>query len=178
MTPLSADYSDYNVTLTSGKTLFTILTENSNSRVNIQSITLYSESETDISTSEDCVGLESFIDTYMHMDYVENLGYCKDDQHHYYSTAKTAFNNLNQHQRLLFTSNVAYTSEWTRLSTWASFNGDSLNGSNILAAGQNINPISTLTEVSTPMIIVVIVSIVSAISIGGYFYLSKRKEHM
>ena len=178
VTPLSADYSDYNVTLTSGKTLFTILTENSNSRVNIQSITLYSESETDISTSEDCVGLESFIDTYMHMDYVENLGYCKDDQHHYYSTAKTAFNNLNQHQRLLFTSNVAYTSEWTRLSTWASFNGDSLNGSNILAAGQNINPISTLTEVSTPMIIVVIVSIVSAISIGGYFYLSKRKEHM
>ena len=137
---LTASYSDYVVTLSSEKTSFKILTDNSNNRINVQSVTLYSEttSQVDISTSEDCVGLESFIDTYLHMNYTENLGYCNDSEHHYYSTAKTAFNSLNEHQRSLFTSNSAYSIEFARLEAWAKANGESFNASNILSQNNTV----------------------------------------
>lgn len=154
VTPLTSSYQTYTVTLASAKTSFTVLTENSSSRINIQSITLYSQTsqEVDISSTPDCVGLESFIDNYMHMDYVDNLGYCKDEVHHYYSSARTAFNGLNEHQRELFTTNTAYSVEWNRLSTWAEFNGESLDKDNylslkVLADKNNVNNDSMLVVV-------------------------------
>lgn len=154
VTPLTSSYQTYTVTLASVKTLFTVLTENSSNRINIQSITLYSQTsqEDDISSTPDCVGLESFIDNYMHMDYVDNLGYCKDEIHHYYSSARTAFNGLNEHQRELFTTNTAYFVEWNRLSTWAEFNGESLDEDNylslkVLVDKNNVNNDSLLVVV-------------------------------
>ena len=111
------------------------------------------------------------------MDYTENLGYCSDSEHHYYSTAKVAFNALNSHQRSLFTGNSAYTTEWTRLSTWASKNGDSLNNSNQLAAGANPNPVSIIVGNSGNIVaIMTVVALISAATICGYFFLKKRKE--
>ena len=74
-------------------------------RAYVKSITLYSKSIQDIGQTDDCVGLETFINNYMHMDYTDNLGYCSDSTHHYYSSAKDAFNLLNDHQRKLFTTN-------------------------------------------------------------------------
>jgi len=110
------------------------------------------------------------------MDYVQNLGYCKDNEHHYYSSAKTAFNALNTHQRSLFTGNSAYTSEWARLSAWATANGESLNVSNQLAANNIINPLAISTEGKSTLIIVLIVSLVGVSIIGGYFFIKKKKE--
>lgn len=177
VTPLTSNYADYTVTLSSAKTSFTILTQNSSSRVNIQSVTVYHiGEEVDIGHSEDCVGLETFINNYMHMDYTENLGYCSDSTHHYYATAKAAFNNLNEHQRKLFTTNSAYLVEWTRLSTWASKNGDILNASNILGAATRPIGITTTKLNSSIIVVVVIGTIISVTVIGGYFFLRKRKE--
>ena len=111
------------------------------------------------------------------MDYTENLGYCKDSTHHYYSTARDAFNELNNHQRSLFTGNSAYSSEWARLSTWASKNGESLNEINKLAKSSNVvNPIATINESSNNIMLVVIISIMGLSAIGGYFFLRRRKE--
>ena len=176
VTPLTASYSTYTVNISPGKTSFTILTENSSSRINIQSVKLYSEttSELDITSTEDCVGLESFIDTYMHMDYVQNLGYCKDSEHHYYSSAKSAFNALNEHQRSLFTANSAYLTEWTRLFTWASKNGDSLNGSNQLASRGDVSLININKTNNVGLIL--IISLISFSSIGVYAFIKRRKE--
>ena len=110
------------------------------------------------------------------MDYTENLGYCKDDEHHYYSTAKTAFNALNDHQRNLFTSNSAYLVEWTRLSTWASKNGDSLNQNKKLEVGI-INPVlSIISDNSFDLIITLITISIASISICGYFILHKKRK--
>ena len=177
VTPLTGSYADYTVTLTSAKTSLSVLTESSSSRINIQTVTIYANGpETNIGQSDDCVGLETFINSYMHMDYVENLGYCKDSEHHYYSTAKTAFNALNTHQRSLFTVNSAYTAEWTRLSTWASFNGDSLNSSNILALSPKVNPISNLVNVDNTVSIIVIITLIGITSIGGYFYFRRKRD--
>ena len=176
---LTGSYKDYNVNIAGGLTSFTILTQNSSSRVNIQSVTIYGQTiEEDIGESDDCVGLETFINTYMHMDYTENLGYCKDNEHHYYSSAKSAFNALNEHQRSLFTSNSAYLNEWTRLSTWATFNGDTLNGSNLLAS--NKTKVEELARNNFNLGEITIISILSScslLSIVLFIYLKRKKEN-
>ena len=110
------------------------------------------------------------------MDYVSNLGYCKDEEHHYYSSAKAAFNTLNDHQRSLFTGNSAYTAEWNRLSTWATFNGDSLNeNTNQLEMNPGLS--SNIYENNDILLIVIIsLSVVSIASIGALIYLKKKKH--
>ncbi len=174
---LTTSYADYTKEYTTATNSCAIATTTNGKRAWIKSVTVYTYSSQDIGQTEDCVGLETFINTYMHMDYTENLGYCSDSEHHYYSTAKEAFNGLNSHQRSLFTGNSAYTTEWTRLSTWASKNGDSLNNSNQLAAGANPNPVSIIVGNSGNIVaIITVVALISAASIGGYFFLKKRKE--
>lgn len=177
ISPLTSSYNDYTITLDSAKTSFAILTENSSSRVNIKSVTVYADGpEVDIGQTADCVGLETFITNYMHMDYVENLGYCKDTEHHYYSSAKAAFNELNDHQRSLFTGNSAYTSEWNRLSTWATFNGDSLNeNTNQLEMNPGLSS-NIYENNNTSLIVIISLSVVSMASIGVLIYLKKKKH--
>ena len=131
------------------------------------------EGGVDIGGTEDCLGLESFIETYMHMDYVENLGYCKDSEHHYYSTAKTEFNKLNEHQRLLFSTNEAYDAEWSRLSTWADINGDVLNSINQLSNSNN--GITNVNESKSSTIIIVVITITSITSLGVLLVIKKRR---
>ena len=177
VTNLTGSYLDYNVTLSSAKSSFTILTENSNSRINIQSITVYSIGpEVDIGQSEDCLGLETFIDTYMHMDYVDNLGYCKDSEHHYYSTAKTAFNALNTHQRSLFTGNSAYSSEWARLQAWATANGETLNSNNQLAKNNLIVSLAQVNEIFNGGGIIIIACVLTLSSVLTAYFIKKRKK--
>ncbi len=144
-------------------------------RAVVSSITIYSTGpEIDIGQSEDCVGLETFISTYLHMDYTDNLGYCKDEEHHYYSTAKTAFNSLNLHQRTLLSSNSAYSAEWDRLSTWAGFNGDSLNSNTLLSNSSALVLIGNNNYSSVIVILaaLIFVSITSTL----YFAIKSKKK--
>jgi len=175
---ITSSYADYQKEYATATNSVAFATTTNKKRAHIQSITVYETKtttvETDISQSEDCLGLETFINNYMHMDYVENLGYCSDSEHHYYSTAKSAFNALNAHQRSLFTGNSAYLTEWTRLSTWASKNGDSLNSSNQLAAKQNVSLINI--KKTNYVGVITIISLISVSAIGGYFLIKRRKE--
>lgn len=173
-TTSSSTNDTFNIHLTSATNSITINTSKNN-RICIQSIVFYVNTTTseDIGHSEDCVGLESFIDNYMHMDYTDNLGYCSDSAHHYYATAKDAFNDLNEHQRTLFTSNSAYNVEWTRLSTWASKNGDSLNATSILSSAKVVK--LNITN-GNNYIVIVLVSGLTIISIIGFFALKNKKK--
>ena len=110
------------------------------------------------------------------MNYVENLGYCSDSEHHYYSSAKEAFNSLNTHQRSLFTTNSAYLTEWTRLSTWASKNGDVLGSNNLLTKGQHNNLALMPLKDNNSLIFAIIFSLVGLSSIGAIYVVRKRKE--
>ena len=157
----------------------------STGRVFVKSIAFYSEQEgQQIGKTTDVVNLEIFITNCMHMDDYPGTegqagpGWCmNDDEHHYYSTAKSAFNNtLNDHQRKLFTSNSAYTAEWARLSAWATANGDSLNSSNQLANAR-ISPLANIVGNTNTIAIIVVISMISITCIGGYFFLRKRKEN-
>ena len=175
---ITSTYADYVKEFTTATNSVSIATTTSKKRAYIQTITIYetkeSVIETDISSTEDCVGLETFIETYMHMDYVENLGYCSDDTHHYYSTARNAFNSLNDHQRSLFTTNSAYSTEWTRLSTWASINGESLNNNNKLSQSRANLLVTNITDQSSVLIITI--ALISTLSICVLLVIKKKKE--
>lgn len=170
---ISSNYTDYSKTYDVATNTVTIETTTKKKRAYIESITLYSFSSVDIGTSDDCVGLEAFITNYMHMDYVDNLGWCKDEEHHYYSIAKEAFNSLNAHQRSLFVTNSAYSSEWKRLSTWATFNGDILNSSQIFVS-KSISNSEGLFENNLSSVIIIFSLLCLSTSIGCI--LIKRKK--
>ena len=107
------------------------------------------------------------------MDYTSNLGYCRDSEHHYYSSAKEAFNNLNTHQRTLFTTNSAYLNEWNRLSTWATINGDNLNVSNLLVKGRIF--IDEIIESNSDLTIIITISISTLFLLSTCLIFKKRK---
>ena len=172
---ITSSYSDYVKEYSSATNTVTIATVASKKRAHVQSITVYSKSVQDISDSQDCLGLESFIKVNMHMDYTDNLGYCKDSTHHYYSTAKEAFNALNDHQRLLFTSNSAYSAEWDRLSAWAKVNGDELTNTNTLAKGTFAYDI--LEENTNSNITLIILISVGLLSITTLLLIIKKKKN-
>lgn len=180
---ITSSYANYTKEYTTATNSCSIATTTNKKRAYIESITVYETKETtvqtDISSSEDCQGLETFIDTYMHMNYVENLGYCKDAEHHYYSNAKTAFNALNEHQRSLFTGNSAYASEFARLSAWATANGESLNSSNLLSKSPTMSVLSILNNNNNQLaiILLVVVGTISLSAIGGYFYFHRKREN-
>lgn len=171
---LTSTYSNYTKEYTTATDSVSIATTANSKRAWISLVTIYTKTNQDIGQSDDCVGLETFITNYMHMDYTQNLGYCKDNTHHYYSSAKAAFNNLNTHQRSLFTSNSAYSSEYARLSAWASFNGESLNINNQFARNSN-SPIF-ISEHPNAFLVLSISLAISLVSITGYI-IYKKKRH-
>ena len=80
-------------------------------------------------TVSDLDALDAFINTYMHMDYTENLGYCADTEHHYYGDAKVAFKALSSDQRMYFANvevNTQYADAYARLAAWAIANGETI----------------------------------------------------
>lgn len=175
---ITSSYTNYTKEFSTPVNSCAIATTTNKKRAHIQSITVYEkkdvEIQTDISSTTDCQGLETFIDTYLHLDYVDNLGYCRDSEHHYYSSAKAAFNNLNTHQRSLFTSNSAYNVEWARLSAWASANGDSLDANDTLGSS-NISLIFFGKNGENPLTFVLIFTMIGALSIGAYLLIRKKK---
>ena len=174
---ITSSYANYNKEYATPTNSVAIATTTSKKRANIQTITIYTMTKQNVNISDtaDCQGLEEFIDTYMHMDYVDNLGYCKDNEHHYYSTAKAAFNQLNDHQRKLFTGNVAYSNEWARLQAWAIANGETLNSNNQLVKNNTISLLTNIDEVFSGGGLIVVACVVSLSSVL-ILYLSKKRK--
>ena len=174
---LTNSFKDFTVAV-SGKEVTLSSLNSSNKRVNIKQITIYFIGpETDIGQSEDCVGLETFITNYMHMDYTESLGYCSDSTHHYYSTAKQAFNQLNEHQRSLFVGNSAYSAEYDRLSTWAAKNGEAFNQNNTLAQNNLYGFSQNIQENHNIFAVIIIISTLSVTAVGVCFFIRKKREN-
>ena len=177
---LNVNYTSYRqsdlIVFSSPGSSIDLYTANKNIKINLQQLIVnVCLSDEDVGTSEDCLGLETFITSKMHMDYTENLGYCSDSTHHYYTTAKDAFNQLNDHQRTLFTTNSAYLVEWTRLSTWASINGDSLNIDNKLSKSA-FGLSSRNIEENNSTLIVIAIGVTSVLSLSVLLNLKKRKR--
>ena len=176
---ISSSYSNYTKEYSTATNSVAIATTTSKKRAHIQSVTIYTMTAQDIGQSEDCVGLETFITNYMHMDYSNDKGWCNDVEHNYYGKntetgAKAAFNALNEHQRKLFTTNSAYSVEWFRLSEWARINGDALDSNNYLST--KTNGLNHLIKSSTYASAFIVIGAVVLTSVGLYFLLKKRHE--
>ena len=156
-------------------------------RAYIDKITINATGIQNVSKSSDALGLEEFIDTYLHTDIafnddpeleINNTGDCKTEG--WYSAAKATFNGLNLHQRTLFISNSAYANEFARLSAWATANGDKFQ----TKSGDDLNKIveerrlQLLIENSPSYNngLILIISLVSVISVGGLFIIRKYKK--
>lgn len=69
----------------------------------------------------------SFVEANMRMtDYSENKGWCNDKEHHYYDTAKSAYNSMGNEGRFAFQMDSTFTDAKARLDAWATANGDVL----------------------------------------------------
>ena len=99
----------------------------------------------------------------------------------YYSSAKTAFNGagLTASERAAFfnEANTQYAAARARLTAWASANGESFNTTeNVLkAARTDIGIVANHTN-NSQVLIIVLISTLSILSIGVYFFIRKRKE--
>lgn len=181
-TMTSYDFSVANGDFTSTNILL-IETLTTAKRAYIESITIVASGEQDIGKTDDCLALEKYIDTYLHMDdYTEDQGFCKDTEHDYYGKntitgAKYNFNQLSERQRELFFTNAAYSEECARLQAWAIANGEAIQLSNyqIQASYQNnkINYNSINNQTATMMMIISLVGLATCI---GYYFLAKEKK--
>ena len=181
-TMTSYDFSVANGDFTSSNILL-IETLKTAKRVYIESISIVASGEQDIGKTDDCLALEKYIDTYLHMDdYTEDQGFCKDTEHDYYgknstSGAKYNFNQLSERQRELFFTNAAFSEECARLQAWAIANGETIQLSNyqIQASYQNnkMNYNSINSQTATMMMIISLVGLATCI---GYYFLAKKKK--
>ena len=127
----------------------------------------------------DEAAVQGFIDGNMHLtDYTESLGYCNDAEHHYYLTAKAAYNQLTDNQKVAFRENASFTEARARYEKWAEFNGDAApyDGNDTIVTSNVVNNLLRNTSSDYAMIVVTIVSVVS-ISAVGMFFLLKKKKH-
>lgn len=126
--------------------------------------------------------IKNWIDTYLHLeDYTSELGYCKDAEHHYYTTAKAALKTLEDScdgAISEFQSNHEedFKAAYSRYVAWAEANGDAapFDGN---AGIQSVRSLSTqqVGFNNSFITIVIVISSLTFVAIGAYFVF-KRKE--
>ena len=120
---------------------------------------------------------KTFIDSNMHMnDYVTSQGWCADNEHHYYETAKAAYNSMSEEGRLAFQNDEEFIDAKARLDAWANANGDNLDSSSNKYSTNEIQvfPLSNLNNGYANLAIATFV--VASLSILFIFIYKKRKK--
>lgn len=135
----------------------------------------YSFSVNNIDFNE--LDVKIFVDDYMHMtDYNENLNYCSDSEHHYYSSAKTALDALTTESKIIFATDERFADSYARLQAWATANGENfvISAAGVVTYSAPFNPINALTNNDTILIAVLVV--MSLLSISGIYFLKRKRS--
>jgi len=118
--------------------------------------------------------VELFVTNDMHMsDYNESLGYCKDDEHHYYKTAKATFLTFNDYEIKYLKIN--HSDAYARLESWAHFNGEELSNDTFIKVSSN--EITILKPNNVTNTIVIIGMILTIFEIICFIGLKKKKKN-
>ena len=130
--------------------------------------------------AEDATIVANFAQNKLHLsDYNENLGYCNDAEHHYYLTAKEAFNQLTDSQKVAFQNNAQFAAARARYEAWAAFNNDAepYDGNNTVVTTINAGRIHLLNSDSNNAVVIVVLAtmLTSVVAVGALFLLRKRK---
>ena len=128
--------------------------------------------------SSDKVYINDFVNKYMHMSETENTGACKGENG-YYAIAKAKIANLTANQRLIFSFDSDYASAYTRIQTWAKFNGEEFS---IDQAGKvskiKINNVDALkVNSNNTAIIITVISLISLTALASLILLKKKKHN-
>lgn len=121
--------------------------------------------------------VDAYCENSLHLaDYNDELGWCNDNDHAYYTHAKEAYNNLSEAEKLLFQTSDDYSIAKARYEAWAYANNDAnpYDGNNEVVS--KINKYDSLMEITTenqPFIFVAI--LLSVVLIGCIAYSLKRK---
>ena len=141
-------------------------------------ISLYVNTTSALSDSD---YVSAFIDVFMKMNTIDEedqgTGLCTSNG--YYSYAKSAYQGFSEDQIIEFCLAGTYDDAVLRLSYWADANGDVFDFSDtgtISAKNSIRNSVIADSEKSNSIIIIATISIVSALTIGGYFFIRRRKE--
>lgn len=120
--------------------------------------------------------VEDFVEGPMHMfDYTSELGYCADNEHHYYLTAKQAFNALTNEQKEAFQNANCFKPAKARFEAWASANGDANPYDNVNGIS-SMNRLSPARENLNVFTIIIIVASVTFICLTSSIIIVKKRR--
>lgn len=130
--------------------------------------------------------VDSFVSTYMKLndanfdseDYVHKCDLDDGEGNTPYSLAKSAFNGLTQRQRELFVADTTnYAAAYARLLAWADANGDKIDDENDYSLVNKSRALNfVVNDSNDSSLIIVVLSSISLIGVGGLLFLRKKKE--
>lgn len=128
-------------------------------------------------TVSDVENIYELMEDWLHMlDYNDDLGYCADTEHAYYSYAKLFFNNeMSAEQRNYFLNNIAndyYEPAKERLLKWAEINGDELDtANNTLGSRGSMNQLNISSNSAVALAAIVL----TTLSLTSLLYIKRKK---
>ena len=128
-------------------------------------------------TPEERYAVEAYVAENMHMDdYTVEQGYCADNEHHYYLTAKQAFNALSAGEQAAFQNASCFADAKDRYEAWARANGDAnpYDGNNGISSSGILNPIKNN---ASSMIIVIAAAIAALSTLAAAFFIARKRKH-
>ena len=126
---------------------------------------------------EDRYATEKFVEDNMHLgDYTSEQGYCKDNEHHYYLTAKVAFNALTSGQKVAFQNAGCFADAKERFEAWAVANSDAhpYDGNDSIQSTTGIYAINGSNDIA---IIITVMTFFVSISLLGFVLFRKTKQN-
>jgi hypothetical protein len=132
----------------------------------------------DAQTNANFAAVTAFANGSLHMaDYNESLGYCNDNEHHYYLTAKAAYNDLTDSQKAMFKTWGEFAAAKARYEKWAEFNHDAdpYDGNNSIASVLTV-PMFNENNGGAEHVIIISITVASAIAFGLFFMLRKKER--
>ena len=133
----------------------------------------------DAQANADFAAVTAFANGSLHMaDYNESLGYCNDNEHHYYLTAKAAYNALTDSQKVMFTTWGEFAAAKARYEKWAEINHDAdpYDGNDSIVSALEVSMFNENNGGAGYVIIIISITVASAIAFGLLFMLRKKER--
>ena len=133
----------------------------------------------DAQANADFAAVTAFANNSLHMaDYNENLGYCKDNEHHYYLTAKAAYNALTDSQKEMFATWGEFAAAKARYEKWAELNHDAkpYDGNDSIISALAVSIFNENNGGAGYVIVISTIIMASAIAFGLFFMLRKKER--
>ena len=122
--------------------------------------------------------VDSFTKNYLHMeDYTEDLGYCADEEHHYYADAKAAYKLLTDDAKDCFLNRDMYKAALARLETWALKNGEEFADGDFKAVQSAFNPSHVIKgDSNSTGVAIALGTLLLALTFSTAFLFKKKKN--